>query len=113
MGNSDKDLIDVESIEDPQVLKEIIKKAERKMLSVAKKQKATKLREIFSLMQDADIDIDELTEAYKKHVTVSRYKYQHPTTGQGWTGKGQQPKWLKEWLASGHTLEEILVQIDS
>jgi DNA-binding protein H-NS len=33
--------------------------------------------------------------------------YRHPQHKKTWTGKGQQPQWVKDWLADGKTLEEL------
>lgn len=33
--------------------------------------------------------------------------YRHPQHKKTWTGKGQQPQWIKDWLADGKTLEEL------
>jgi DNA-binding protein H-NS len=35
--------------------------------------------------------------------------YKHPTTGQTHVGKGR-PTWIKQWLADGHKLEELIVK---
>lgn len=38
------------------------------------------------------------------------FRYRHPTDPEkGWTGRGLPPKWLKEWEASGHSREELLI----
>jgi len=35
-------------------------------------------------------------------------KYRHPDeSSQQWTGRGRQPAWVKAWLASGKSLEDI------
>ena len=34
-------------------------------------------------------------------------KYRNGITGESWTGRGLQPKWLRAALASGHTLAEF------
>ena len=36
-------------------------------------------------------------------------KYRHPQTGQTWSGRGLQPKWLKAALAEGGRLEDFAV----
>jgi DNA-binding protein H-NS len=36
-------------------------------------------------------------------------KYRNATTGETWSGRGLQPKWLKAALASGRKLEEFSV----
>lgn len=36
-------------------------------------------------------------------------KYRNNSTGESWSGRGLQPKWLKAALASGRKLEEFAV----
>lgn len=36
-------------------------------------------------------------------------KYRNVTTGETWTGRGLQPKWVKEALATGKKLEEMAI----
>lgn len=39
----------------------------------------------------------------------ARTQYADPTSGKRWAGMGPQPKWLKDLVASGKTLEEFTV----
>jgi len=50
---------------------------------------------------DPDIQGDGRTELPR---TV---KYRQPTTGETWSGRGNQPRWLKAALAAGRSLEEF------
>jgi DNA-binding protein H-NS len=36
-------------------------------------------------------------------------KYRNPATGDTWSGRGLQPKWLKAALASGRRIEEFVI----
>jgi len=36
-------------------------------------------------------------------------KYRDPSTGNTWTGRGLQPKWLKAALASGRKLSDFVI----
>ena len=36
-------------------------------------------------------------------------KFRNPTTGDSWSGRGLQPKWLKAALASGKKLQDFAV----
>ena len=36
-------------------------------------------------------------------------KYRNSTTGETWSGRGLQPRWLKAALAAGHRLDEFAV----
>lgn len=43
----------------------------------------------------------------KKSVAV---RYQHPDdSSKQWTGRGRQPKWVKEFVDGGNSLEKLLV----
>ena len=45
----------------------------------------------------------------RKRGTVAA-KYSHPeNSGLTWTGRGRQPKWVVEALASGKTLSDLLI----
>ena len=37
-------------------------------------------------------------------------KYRHPDDAtQQWTGRGRQPKWVKEWTESGKSLADVAI----
>ncbi|MBW3512069.1 H-NS family nucleoid-associated regulatory protein [Janthinobacterium sp. NKUCC06_STL] len=37
-------------------------------------------------------------------------KYRHPdNASQEWSGRGRQPKWVKEWIDSGRTLDQVKI----
>lgn len=38
-------------------------------------------------------------------------KYRHPSDpALGWTGRGRQPRWAAEWIASGKSIDELLIK---
>jgi DNA-binding protein H-NS len=37
-------------------------------------------------------------------------RYRHPEDGnQQWTGRGRQPKWVKEWVEGGKSIDDLRV----
>jgi DNA-binding protein H-NS len=37
-------------------------------------------------------------------------RYRHPDNADNqWTGRGRQPKWVKEWVESGKSLDKLRV----
>lgn len=45
-----------------------------------------------------------------KRLLRGRGTYQHPTNPElKWAGMGQRPRWLREWLAEGKRLEDLVV----
>jgi DNA-binding protein H-NS len=64
------------------------------------------IEQIRSLMANHGLtaaDIGPEKAARKKGSTGKKVaaKYRHPTTGETWSGRGLQPKWLKAALAGG------------
>jgi hypothetical protein len=52
--------------------------------------------------EQADVDADS---------AVVRYRHpDHPTT-LTWSGRGRQPKWVREWVEGGKSLDDLLVHV--
>jgi len=83
-----------------------------KQLKVAAQQDITNAREqIQAIAQRAGISLQELVKggARAKSGKVA-VQYRNPANAeQQWSGRGRQPKWVKEWLDGGNTLETIRV----
>lgn len=89
-------------------------------LEIRKREEANKkeaLAEVNDLLKARGITLDDLlgasgnaargAGAAKRRVQP---KYRHPENpALTWTGRGRQPKWLVELLASGKTLEELVI----
>lgn len=76
------------------------------------KEKIAKAREqIMSIAQDAGLPLKDLITppARGKGMKVPvRYRHPDDPTLQ-WTGRGHQPRWVREWVASGKTLDALRV----
>ena len=85
-----------------------------KAIKQRQEQDVQKAREqILAIAKDAGISVDDLlATSGKKANKGSRKKvqpqYQNPKdTSQTWTGRGRQPKWIVEALASGKKLDDL------
>ena len=88
----------------------------KQTLKDREQQELTKAREqILAIAQNAGISLQDLlgagsrskSSAPKAKVAVC---YRHPSDANlQWTGRGRQPKWVQEWVASGQTLDAIRV----
>lgn len=46
----------------------------------------------------------------RKKSGPAKVKYRHPDNiAQQWSGRGRQPKWVKDWLGSGKSLDQLSV----
>lgn len=90
-----------------------------------KSKRSEALKSIKSMMAFAKLTADDLAKEFGKR-PVTRMspgepkpsaltgiklppKYRHWVTGETWSGRGLQPKWLKARLAAGDTLEQFRV----
>lgn len=74
------------------------------------------LKEIAELARARGYVLDELIgKSVKKPKSGTRkpaaIKYRHPDDQESsWSGRGRQPVWVKEWVASGKAIEKLLVK---
>ena len=117
---SDMEITQIESTT-PMLPTLLVQKVELdKQIAKAKaEEKAAVLAHIRSAMEQYEITTEELTAAPKRGRkpgstdTVERKpvapKYRNEA-GDTWTGRGKQPKFIAEALASGLTLEDLLIE---
>ena len=79
-----------------------------------KNEKANTLKELAALAASKGFTLDELlgsgVATEKKERAPVAVKYRHPQNADlTWTGRGRQPKWIVEFLATGGTLEQLAV----
>lgn len=66
--------------------------------------------QILHIAQSTGLSIKELLTGKGPKTTSSKtvpVKFQHPDDPtKKWTGRGRQPTWVKDWIASGKTLAD-------
>jgi DNA-binding protein H-NS len=88
---------------------------DRTIAEIQRTERAEALSKIHKLMDDYGISIADLggvSRTAKPHPTAGVKvppKYRDAKTGNTWSGRGLQPAWLKEALASGRKLSEFTV----
>ena len=51
---------------------------------------------------------DLITAPVRPKASKTGTRYRHPSNATlQWSGRGRQPRWIKEWLASGHALDGL------
>jgi DNA-binding protein H-NS len=92
----------------------LAQKAElEKQIELARKQEMSEaIAQIRNLMAQHGITIEDLQArpagGGAKGSKVAP-KYRNPATGETWTGRGRQPKWVEAALASGKTLDDLAI----
>jgi DNA-binding protein H-NS len=71
--------------------------------------------QILAIAQEAGVSVEELLAASGKKSKSSKgqkvqARYQNPgDNSQTWTGRGRQPKWIAEGLASGKSMDDFRI----
>lgn len=67
-------------------------------------------RELEQKAKELGFSLEELANGATKGKTKSAPKYRHPENPNvTWTGRGRQPAWIKDGLASGKSLEDFAI----
>lgn len=87
---------------------------EQEIENTKKRERADAIAKVRSLMAEYGLTVADLSAkpGPKAGGTKGRKvaaKYRNKATGESWSGRGLQPKWLKAALASGRKLEDFAV----
>ncbi len=97
-------------------LQEQIKKLQADAEIVRKEEFSTAITQIEDLMSLHRITLEDLGDSIKKTSKTSQVKakvkakYREPATGNEWSGRGRQPKWVVDQLAAGRELDDFLIK---
>lgn len=75
-------------------------------------QRADAIARVRALMAEHGLTVDDLSErapAPRKVFKPVSAKYVNRATGETWSGRGLQPKWLRALIASGAKLQDFAV----
>lgn len=68
--------------------------------------------QILAIAQKVGVPLKDLmtTPARGAKTGTVAVRYRHPdNSSQQWTGRGRQPKWVKEWVEGGKSLDKLRV----
>jgi DNA-binding protein H-NS len=102
MDLSNMSLGDLRNLQDQ--IKQEMKKREHQEVQKAREQ-------IMAIAQSVGVPLKELIATSGRAKTGSvAVRYRHPdNAAQQWTGRGRQPKWVKEWVEGGKSLDKLRV----
>jgi DNA-binding protein H-NS len=104
MDLSNMSATDLRSLQDN--IKQQLKKREQQELATARER-------ILAIAQSVGVPLKDLIGSGNraKTGTVS-VQYRNPNNAsQEWTGRGRQPKWVKEWVDAGKSLDLVRVSV--
>jgi DNA-binding protein H-NS len=87
---------------------------EKKIVETQRAERAEAIAKVKALMAEHGLTLADLSTrtAAAPKAAASRkapVKYRNPATGDTWSGRGLQPKWLRAELAAGRQLSDFAV----
>lgn len=87
---------------------------EKQIIETQREERSAAIAKVKEVMAEygltlADIAGKTASAPMRKATTKVAAKYRDPATGDSWSGRGLQPKWLKAALAQGKTLSDFAV----
>jgi DNA-binding protein H-NS len=87
---------------------------EKQILETQREERSAAVAKVRAVMAEyglslADISTRPAAAPGRKSSGKVAAKYRDPATGDSWSGRGLQPKWLKAALASGRSLSDFAV----
>lgn len=88
------------------------KELEKQIEAARKQELSDAISKVKALMSQYGLTMADITTSGKASAakgTKVAPKYRNTETGETWTGRGRQPKWVEAALASGKKLEDLAV----
>ncbi len=88
---------------------------EKQILDAQREERSAAIAQVKALMAQYGLTLADLgtraAAAPKRSGSTGKVapKYRDPTTGDTWTGRGLQPKWLRAALAAGRSLSDFTI----
>ena len=84
---------------------------EKQISETQNRERTEAITKIQTLMAEYGLSVADLESRKAKSVKTAKVaaKYVNKATGESWTGRGLQPKWLKAALGAGAKLEDFAV----
>lgn len=91
-------------------LKQIKKDAEKAIESFEARKRQDAFAAVQAKAEEMGFSLQDLVGTGKASGTKSAPKYRNPKDpSKTWTGRGRQPQWVKDTLAKGGKLEDLLI----
>jgi DNA-binding protein H-NS len=101
MDLSNMSVGDLRNLQDQ--IKQEMKKREQQDVQKAREQ-------ILAIAQSVGVPLKDLISTTRGKTGTVAVRYRHPDNAtQQWTGRGRQPKWVKEWVEGGKSLDKLRV----
>lgn len=93
-------------------LKALQKSIAKAIATYEQRQKAEARKALEEHAKDLGFKLEELVNenAGKKSKTSAPPKYKNSESGKTWSGRGMKPRWVKEYLDNGGSIDDLLIK---
>lgn len=86
------------------------KDVKRAIATYEERRRKEALIEMQEVARRHGLDLSDVVKVGKKGASVSAPKYRHPENPElTWAGRGRQPRWIKDALEAGKSLEDMRI----
>lgn len=95
----------------PSELHELQQQIAREIKNREKEELAQAREQILAIAQRVGVPVKELLSGVTRGKSQASPKtFRHPSDATvTWSGRGRQPKWVKEFVSSGHAIDELRI----
>jgi len=92
-------------------LRKLIEQAQRELKKRESQDLAAAREKIYAIANSVGVPVKDLIGAAPRGKTGTvAMRYRNPANAaQQWTGRGRQPKWVREWVDSGKTIDGLRI----
>lgn len=83
---------------------------EQQITELQKEQKVEAILKIRKIMETMNLTVEDIERPVRKpRAKMGPVPVKYEKDGEKWSGRGMKPKWVRDFLAAGGTLEDIAV----
>ncbi len=102
-------MIDLTNYSIPE-LKNLLNQVQQQISGRDAEARARARQDILAIAKGAGIELQDLVRGLKPAKVPVPAQYQNPEDpSEQWSGRGRKPRWLKEFLDSGKTLDQVRI----
>ncbi len=93
-------------------LRDLQEQVKKELAQRESQERARAIEQILSIAKSVGASVEELVAGAKTRAPGAEVapRYRNPAdNAQQWTGRGRQPKWVKDWLEAGNDIEGLRI----
>lgn len=91
-------------------LRDLQEQLKKELTQRETQERAQAIEKILAIAKSVGASVEELMAGVKAPKVEVAPRYRNPAdAAQQWTGRGRQPKWVKDWVEAGNDIEGLRI----